>query len=153
MTGAIIVGQAPGRNYGADRPLEGPSGRRLERLAGLPEGGLDARFALANLLPRWPGGCGKGDLFPRREAREAAQEARAHLREFARVVLLGRNVAAAFGLADLPYLQWAALDDGRRRGWPRVAVVPHPSGVNHFWNDPANVARAERFLRALARRR
>lgn len=34
---------------------------------------------------------------------------------------------------------------------PLFAVSPHPSGVNHFWNEPANVARARRFWRRLAR--
>jgi len=29
---------------------------------------------------------------------------------------------------------------------------PHPSGASHYWNDPSNVARAEKFLRALLKR-
>jgi len=29
----------------------------------------------------------------------------------------------------------------------QVAVIPHPSGVNHFWNKASNRKEARRFLR------
>jgi hypothetical protein len=47
-------------------------------------------------------------------------------------VLLGRRVAAAFGLASAPYLEWT---EARGRTW---VVMPHPSGVNRWWNDEEN---------------
>jgi hypothetical protein len=76
----------------------------------------------------------------------AARVAAARMRPRGRVLLLGRGVATAFGQARRPILQWFDL-----RG-ARAAVFPHPSGISHWWNDPRNVARARRFLRALLRR-
>lgn len=117
-------------------PLEGPCGDRLARLAGMPgHRELRRRARLVNLLPAWPGKSGKGDAFPLREARDRARR----LRTRGTVLLAGRVVAAAFGLADAEYFE--------PRG--RFHVIPHPSGVSHWWNDPANVRRARRFLRAV----
>jgi hypothetical protein len=58
------------------------------------------------------------------------------------VLLAGHRVAAAFGVRE-GYLREFVL-----QGVP-AAVVPHPSGVNRWWNDPANVARASAFLRGV----
>lgn len=43
-----------------------------------------------------------------------------------RVILLGRKVAASFGI-DWP-IRWGILC------WERFVVVPHPSGLNRVWN-------------------
>lgn len=59
-------------------------------------------------------------------------------------MLLGRRVAAAFGVSA-PYFSVA------RVAGAAVVVVPHPSGVNHWYNEPENVARMRRFMRALVR--
>jgi hypothetical protein len=136
-----IVGQAPGRTNGSRLAFDGPSGERLARLAGFARA-VDLRRAarLTNLLVRWPGrGNGKGDAFPIAEAREAAWGVR-----LAGIVLLaGRGVARAFGLGGARYFEWAAI------GAARVAVVPHPSGISHWWNDPRNRRRAGAFLRGV----
>jgi hypothetical protein len=58
------------------------------------------------------------------------------------LVLLGRKVAEAFGLADMP-----AFSSRQIIGGPRVVVLPHPSGRNMTWNDPASVARARLAIR------
>jgi hypothetical protein len=130
------VGQAPGRRNGRGAPFEGPCARRLAGLAGLEERELRRRVRLVNLLGRWPGpSASKGDAFPIARAREAAR--RFPLR--GRVLLAGRGVARAFGV-DAPFLEWVEL------GRARVAVFPHPSGVSHWWNDPANARRAAEFL-------
>ena len=64
-----------------------------------------------------------------------------------RYLLCGRRVAAAFGFrADVAYLRWYRWE-GK---W--YAVIPHPSGIVRWYNDPANVQRARRFLRRLAAR-
>ena len=56
------------------------------------------------------------------------------------VLFLGRKVAEAFGFdfRRLGYLWW----DGETE----CAVVPHPSGVNRWWNDWHNRTEASAFL-------
>lgn len=131
----LVVGQAPSARTIGRPPLSGPSGVKLARLVGASA--LSDIAEPANLLPSFPGKRGKGDAFPMGPAREAAQREAIGGRV---VVLLGRKVAEAFGLKGLPYLQWC-----RHRGG-RVVVVPHPSGVNRWWNEAANVAAAREVL-------
>lgn len=102
-------------------------------------------FARANVLDRWPGRQGsKGAAFPAAEARERATQLR---RKFVRgrvVVLLGKRTAAAFGLKQTGYFWPPQIVD---RAW--VYVVPHPSGMNRWFNDPANEAEMRLFMRDL----
>lgn len=143
----LLIGEAS-RDGG--RPLDGPSGRRLAEAAGIPD--LYARFDVINLFPDWPGRAnGKGDAFPKEMARTHALSLRAQLARRQRVVFLGRRVAEAFlplTGADLPYLFWWPEDAPQNR--TRFAIVPHPSGVNLWWNDPENREAAAEFMRALA---
>lgn len=120
--------------------MDGPSGRRLERLLGIEEGQLHRAARVVNLIPWWPGpsASGKGDRFPSSSARLAASRVRLR----GTVLLAGRGVARAFGVRA-PFFEWA------RVGPARVAVIPHPSGVSRWWNEPANLERAERFMRAI----
>ena len=133
----LIVGEAPSMR--TSRPFAGRSGERLAELAGTSLESIRDRFRLVNLLGHWPGpdASGKGSAFPMEQARPAA----ATLRLPGGSLLCGRRVAAAFGLANAPYFAWRDVD-GRR-----VAVIPHPSGVSRWWNDPANVDAARSFLR------
>lgn len=63
-----------------------------------------------------------------------------------RVVLLGANVSRAFGVSfrklSEVVLSWHPVGEGLA-----AAVVPHPSGLNRWWNDPDNRVRARLFLR------
>lgn len=133
-----LVGEAPSRSSGPDPFVGGRSGRRLREL-GLD---LDA-VALYNLLPAWPGSAGKGSRFRVPDARGPALELLPALAAHARVVVAGKRAAAALGFRE-PYLVWAEGPTGGR--W---AVLPHPSGVNRWWNDGDNVDAAARFLRKL----
>jgi len=138
MLKPLLVGQAPGES-GDGIPLSGRCGRKL---CGLMKTDLDdylEKFDRVNVLDFFPGKNGKGDAFPINKAREMASRIRLGERPF--VVLLGRNVARAFGMAKMDPLTWTTV-----RGTP-VALVPHPSGVNRWWNDCTNVRRARRFLR------
>lgn len=86
-------------------------------------------------MTRWPGKLGKGDAFD-----PAAARARARRMRLAPIVVLaGKKVAKAFGVVA-PYLEWTTLR-GRR-----VVVVPHPSGINRWWNDSKNVQALRKLL-------
>jgi uracil-DNA glycosylase len=143
----LVVGQAPSRSHPAGAPAfsgKGSSARRLEISAGVPPGTLLEHFDTVNLIDFYPGKVGKGDRFEREVAERSA--ALLVVRRWPVVLLAGKNVARAFGVrAD--YFRWAALVNGGR-----VAVIPHPSGVNRWWNCPRNRAKAARFLRAVLAR-
>lgn len=124
-----------------------------------------------NLIGRWPGAGpgGRGSLFPMAEAREAADrfalaasipsslsvEGKAfchfggHVFEVPKLVLLcGKRVASAFQMpASVQYFVTDPACD-RVGGLPTV-VVPHPSGMNLWWNDDENRVLAAGFLRDL----
>ncbi len=57
------------------------------------------------------------------------------------VVLLGLRVGRAFGLTAATYFERVQF------GRATVVVVPHPSGVNRWYNSAANVRRMRRFMR------
>jgi len=139
------VGQAPARAGGPAFGRGTRSGDRLARIVGAR--GVDEFADAVNLVGRWPGKRGKGDRFPVREARTAADGVDLSGRPF--VVLVGCGPARVFGWAG-GYFEWFLV-----RGVPAV-MVPHPSGVNHWWNLGKNRRAAARFLRGLcggARRR
>src|SRR5262249_10932860 len=102
-------------------------------------------FELRNLLDHYPGRGGpKGDAFDRTAARTSFLDIMMDAgRDDAAMVLLGWNVARVAGVPRrIGYYQWT---------YGRWAVFPHPSGVSHYWNDPDNVRRARRFMRALVK--
>lgn len=64
------------------------------------------------------------------------------------VLLLGRRVVRAFGLAERGPFEVVARNAGVG---PMLVPVPHPSGLNRWYNTPANVTAAETVLRRLWR--
>lgn len=142
----IMIGEAPGRFHkpGA-APLSGYA-RKLETLASLEEGSFARFFTTTNLLSYYPGeGAGKGSAFPQEEAKKAA-EACLVLFRHRKVLLAGKRVARAFGLS-LPYFKWIDFAEGR------TAVIPHPSGVNRWYNERRNREKMGRFIFGLCQRR
>jgi len=132
----ILVGQAPGpREQGGI--LAGASGRRLAALAGMDLGDFLTKFERVNVLEQHPVDRGDADLaIARADTMRAGWAGR-------RVVLLGRSVAAAFRLNPKAY-EWfevMELEPGIE-----AAVIPHPSGISNWWNDPENVERAREFM-------
>lgn len=140
----LIIGEAPARTGDPRKPLLGRCGNRLARLSGLDLQDYARRFARANVLEQWPGKLDKGDAFDLPAARARAAILRRRFRGGRLVVLLGHRTALAFGLRSA-YLQ------RHRVSCANVVVLPHPSGINRWWNEPENVRRASSFLRRAAR--
>lgn len=116
----------------------------------MSEAEYERAFIRMNVLDYWPGSArGKGDMFPLTEARRSLHHVIAKLDggRYYRLVLLGRKVAHVFGHGEDKLFAWSWDERGFR-----VAVCPHPSGVNLWWNDSRNVARARRFFRGIAGR-
>lgn len=127
-----------------------------------------------NLLYEYPGAGRRGAHFPQARGKERAKKFLEMVsvpgREYRvfngvvfgspQVVLLaGLRVARAFGLRmnhkDRPsfsYFEKKIFKDQPNQTIFEVVVVPHPSGVNRWWNDPQNEARAREFLAALGER-
>lgn len=134
----LLVGEAPSRT--GDRfwafPLSGNPAVNLCRWAGwvVPRGEaaywtLREHCDTTNLLERYPGPLGAGAAFPMALARPAWDALIPELTGRV-VVLMGGRLGALAGLS-LPHV-WARHDGGFN-----VTYVPHPSGLNHVYNDPS----------------
>lgn len=138
----LIVGQAPSRTSDPSRPLlGGHSGERLRALMGVSLRTYIRLFDRRNLVERYPG----TDALPPWAGDMADQVfAQADGRP---ILAVGMAVGAALGVG--PILCWQQVR------WPnpkdlqepaRVACIPHVSGRNRWWSDPANAARGRTFL-------
>lgn len=131
----LVVGESP-----APRGDRAVTGRRFAELAGV-ERREDAPVDWTNLLG-YDGRDGRGSRFRVDLARTAAAELEPTLSGYRTVLLLGRRVERAFSFWPRP----SPYFDLRAAAGTLVAVFPHPSGVNRYWNDPAAVERARSFL-------
>lgn len=145
----ILIGQAPGpTGPPPGRPLVGGrSGTFMQSLTGCQTlKDYIKHFETMNVLDWYPGRApgGKGDRFPMTEARVAARDKLPQLLG-RKVVFCGSGVAEAFDAVEpiAPFTWMMRLHAAASFQW---AMVPHPSPVNRFWNDPANVARAKQFF-------
>lgn len=136
----IFVGQGPSQEGDPYRPLEGTLGDKLGDLLGITD--FVPSFARINLNSEWiakVGGDGKGDVFDLAEGRITAGVL---LRgSWTRYVLLGQKVAGCFDANGV-------VLDTIRHGVKSFFLLPHPSGINRWWNDPENVRRAKDKLQA-----
>ncbi len=151
----LFVGQAPSRESDGNPPFTGRCGKFLaEELLGISQSEMLIQHDFVNVLERWPGKSAVGDLFPLGPAREAA---RGLLEKMVgrTTVLVGNNVARAFGVTSFKYLQ---IYEMRHPDNPNVvicnfvAIIPHVSGIVRHWNIRGNREAAAKFLRALAAR-
>jgi hypothetical protein len=120
----------------------------LAELLGLTQSEMLAQYDFVNVLDRWPGKSFIGDNFPMAEARLAAKKLIPTL-QGRTVVLLGNNVARAFGVSKFAYLQRYRYQEGEVTA-PTVVVIPHVSGIVRYWNRPENREVARKFLRELS---
>lgn len=177
MTKPLIVGPAASATSEGVRPFAGASGDRLRRL--LPEShansALEDLFDLENLIRGFPGkrSSGKGDNFNKEAARRGLVRLirEQTIRPDRVVIAMGNNAARTICAANLVPHDWFHLElvrapslkirlrDGAapenwalRAGAFWLLTFPHPSGINLWWNDPANVATAQSVMEALVHR-
>lgn len=144
---ACFIGQAPGRH--GQKALAGRSGNRLCTLAGLPHDKLFMLFDRRNVFRHFPGRKSdffelKGDFFDVRLARKEAQSI--DVTAYRLVVFLGLNVAKAFNIRNGRLFK--ELRFGEAKDTLGI-ILPHPSGVSHFWNAKENRRVAAFHLRRM----
>ena len=136
---AAIIGEAPGPNTRGDFPMYPYPPRsaagRLKDIIGFTTREYLLSFARANLLDTYP-----GKAFPVKLGRQAVDGVIERMRGKP-LLLMGRGVANAFGAGALEVLTWCEIEPG-----VRVAVIPHPSGRNVWYNDEANRAAVRAFF-------
>ncbi len=152
----IIVGQAPSRK-GDGAPFSGPSGARLCRLVGVkdPEE-LKDYFKLINLIKHQldPHPRGRGDKFDLNEAKKRATRILSEAEPEQVFIACGRQVWKCLtGTPDGEFYTRRVVTVTHNKK-PSVDVnvylFPHPSGASSIWNYPAEVRRAQTFLRLMA---
>jgi hypothetical protein len=137
LSGKIVfVGEAPSPTSDPAVPFSGRPIRWLAWLLKTTDDGLRARVEFRNLLDRYP-----GRRFPVHAGIGAASALLNDpaVSKAATWLLAGRMVARCFGRRDEEML------DGRTR----AAVVPHPSGLNRWWNHLPNRERYRSFFRTI----
>lgn len=145
-----IIGEAPGPRTRADMPFypyppSSAAGRLLSYL-GWERSRYLLTFARRNLLDEWP-----GPTFPVAKARECVPHVVAALHPRP-LLLMGKGVSAAFGVTGLPPLQLAMVRVPHAEldhVDAQVAIVPHTSGRNLWYNDPSNRAAVREFIDSL----
>jgi uracil-DNA glycosylase len=141
----ILIGQAPGPKTDPTKPLDPntETGRRLVKLTGLEPVTFGYAFDLANLLHEFPGKCREGvpDRFPLCNAYVAAAAVKPFLRSRT-VVCLGRGVAQSFGYSDKSRFHEWFVDPQYNF---KVAIVPHTSGRNRWYQKPENAQESVAF--------
>jgi hypothetical protein len=95
-----------------------------------------------NLIDHWPGSSGKGSAFPIEDAKFTASTFKTGFHYYNAVFLAGKRVAKVFDVK-------AEYFDKVEGNTP-MYVVPHPSGINTWWNDPCNREVAKKFLKQFA---
>ena len=148
----VLVGQAPSSKGLA--PLEtltpGSSSGRLLQMMGITADEYRDSFIRLNLIDHYPGrlASGRGDKFPLKEAKKGAVRI---LSQFAfphKILCVGHRVGECFiPKSRIKYYEWILCVSNYPPAVRDVAVIPHTSGLNRYWNDPDCVRLAENFLR------
>jgi uracil-DNA glycosylase len=145
----LFVGQAPSQDSDGQPPFTGKCGKFLaETLLNTTQEQMLLDHDFMNVFDRWPGKGINGDKFPMREAKDRVPYLVEKLRDRV-VVMLGHNVATAFGAKGFTYLTWYEIRNPKNVNdviVPKMVVVPHPSGINRYWNVPSNRLIASKFL-------
>lgn len=144
----LFVGQAPSKETEGKPAFVGKCGAILASLMGMTQEDMLTKHDFVNVLDYFPGKGINGDKFP---LPQALVSAKAMMPSFKGrfVVLLGANVARAFSVSKFRYLEWYDWTVEGLKVCSRVCIVPHPSGVNRYYNDPRAREEVSRFLKKL----
>ena len=148
----LLVGQAPSRNRrpALDASIPGSASCRLLAMLGITRDEYMERFARVNLLDYWPGALatGKGDKFPIGEAKKAAKRILAQYEYPWKILCVGHRVGECFlPKMRVKYYDWMICVSNFPPAVRDIAIIPHTSGLNRYWNEPGNIKLAENFLR------
>lgn len=148
-----IVGEAPSRSSDPRDPITGVCGAKLAAFSGLSLDEFRTTFERVNLLKEWPGVAdgAKGTAWSAQLSVLAMVRALSLMRNSpsSTFVLLGKRVGRAFGVERNEYfVRQKGFDDFHRH---EFVVVPHPSGINRWYNSEENTKRMRRFMRGVAR--
>lgn len=143
---ARLIGESLSPDPDVEEPLctHTTSGRRL---ADLLPGDYESDYSRENLLDfRVRVGCWR--KWHRDRARAAATRLLSDidLVGVLNLILLGRQVAEAFGLVQ-PSRMYSRRIFAPNGVVARVIVIPHPSGLNRWWNEAASARLCRLFLR------
>lgn len=143
-----LVGEAPGPRTRSDLPFypypPASAAGRLRTILGWTRSEYLLTFARCNLLDEWP-----GPRFPVAKARGCVPEIVERMQPRP-ILLMGRGVAQAFDVGDLAP---CVLTTRVVAGWAvHLAVVPHTSGRNLWYNERANQLLVRDFINNLAGR-
>ena len=132
----IFVGQAPGRSGNPDEPLSGTVGRKLSDMLGVSYSDF-MRFSRENLNYEFSSKSGKGDRFDATVGKFKAEQIEKVELD---IVVLGEKVARCFrlGWCPLGYIRFGAC---------RFLMLPHPSGINRWYNSARNRTAARRSFK------
>jgi uracil-DNA glycosylase len=147
----LFIGQAPSRETEGKPPFTGKCGSFLAGLMGLTQEEMLATHDFLNVLDHYPGKGVGGDKFPMVEATVKARKMLPTLRGRS-IILLGANVARAFGAKQFSYLTQYEIRNPENLAdiiVPWMVVIPHPSGINRHWNKPANRDVVRKFFSSL----
>ena len=143
----LIVGEAPSKNQSPEQPIEGRIGLRLAVCAGMTLPEFLTFFERVNLLHVRQDTAAHGFQFDEQAAALEAEKFRATFTSERIIILLGQRVAKAFGITptDCYFVQHSI-------GAADVRVLPHPSGINRWWNSKENLDHATLFMQNIVRR-
>jgi uracil-DNA glycosylase len=145
MSRPIIVGEAPARDFDPlALPFSSPgTERNLERLLGKD---WRHRYNVMNMLQTEQPSSGKGSSFDMDSAKMAfSWMVNAGIFNDVKVLLCGQRVAEAFGLKGIDYFEVVQVPSAKAG-----MMIPHPTGINQWWNDGQTVAFYGSHVRSFA---
>lgn len=145
----ILVGQQPSSNEPVE-PLSALnpiwSGARLARMAGMTPAEFESFFLRVNVNY-----LGDEPFKVNQLTRARAKDIWVGFHETDRVILLGAAVLKCFrGLVPASLFD-SPFETGVTYSGMKIAVIPHPSGVNRYYNCPTNVMEVGLFLQQVRR--
>lgn len=133
----VAFGPSPNPHQGGPWSWDRGTAKKLNSLVG-------RKITFYNLFEAEP------EKWSREEARESAErwclQYGPRLGNDVPLLLLGTKVCDAFGIENPHWLEVYAS-----QLWRPMVAVPHPSGLNRWYNDPENEERARRMLWAIGR--